>query len=101
MIVAETTAFPRGCDDTLLRDWRMATKSKHPYTIVRGGKLLDIARHKAVPADILIKDDTIVEIGRPRLAAPPGPTGIGAGHRLMHPRLVNAHTHGPRNLGKG
>src|SRR5882724_5591473 len=84
-----------------LRDCRMAKKSKHPFTIVRGGKLLDIAKRKAVPADILIKGDTIAEIGRPGLAAPAGATVIDARNRLMHPGLINAHTHGPGNLSKG
>ena len=79
----------------------MATKPKRPYTIVRGGKLLDIAKRKAAPADILIKGDTIAEIGRPGLAAPAGATVIDARHRLMHPGLINAHTHGPGNLAKG
>ena len=79
----------------------MATKPKRPYTIVRGGKLLDIAKRKAAPADILIKGDTIAAIGRPGLAAPAGATVIDARHRLMHPGLINAHTHGPGNLGKG
>ena len=79
----------------------MATKSKRPYTIVRGGKLLDIAKRKAAPADILIKGDTIAAIGRPGLAAPAGATVIDARHRLMHPGLINAHTHGPGNLSKG
>jgi 5-methylthioadenosine/S-adenosylhomocysteine deaminase len=79
----------------------MASKSKRPFTIVRGGKLLDVAKRKAVPADILIKGDTIAEIGRPGLAAPAGATVIDARHRLMHPGLINAHTHGPGNLGKG
>src|SRR5260370_9110563 len=86
---------------TLLRLCSMATKSKRPYTIVRGGKLLDIAKRKAVAVDILIKGDTIAEIGRPGLAAPAGATVIDAKHRLMHPGLINAHTHGPGNLGKG
>src|SRR5258705_9264092 len=84
-----------------LRDCRMATKSKPPFTIVRGGKLLDIARRKAVAVDILIKGDTIAEIGRPGLAAPAGATVIDAKHRLMHPGLINAHTHSPGNLAKG
>src|SRR5580704_6655523 len=84
-----------------LRDCRMATKPKHPFTIVRGGKLLDIAKRKAAPADILIKGDTIAEIGRPGLAAPSGATVVDARNRLMHPGLINAHTHGPGNLGKG
>ena len=56
----------------------MASKPKHPYTIVRGGKLLDIAKRKAAPADILIKGDTIAEIGRPGLAAPAGAAVIDA-----------------------
>ena len=79
----------------------MASKPKHPYTIVRGGKLLDIAKRKAAPADILIKGDTIAEIGRPGLAAPAGATVVDAKNRLMHPGLINAHTHSPGNLGKG
>jgi 5-methylthioadenosine/S-adenosylhomocysteine deaminase len=84
-----------------LRDCRMARKPKTPFTIVRGGKLLDIAKRKAAPADILIKGDTIAEIGRPGLAAPAGAAVIDARNRLMHPGLINAHTHGPGNLGKG
>ena len=79
----------------------MAIKPKRPFTIVRGGKLLDIAKRKAVPVDILIKGDTIAEIGRPGLAAPAGATVIDAKHRLMHPGLINAHTHSPGNLAKG
>src|SRR4051812_44526090 len=72
-----------------------------PFTVVRGGKLLDIAKRKAVPLDILIKGDTIAELGRPGLKAPDGAVTIDAAHRLMHPGLVNAHTHGPGNLVKG
>lgn len=79
----------------------MASKPKHPYTIVRGGKLLDIAKRKAAPADILIKGDTIAEIGRPGLAAPAGAAVVDATNKLMHPGLINAHTHSPGNLGKG
>ena len=56
----------------------MASKPKHPFTIVRGGKLLDIAKRKALPADILIDGDTIAEIGRPGLAAPADATVIDA-----------------------
>ena len=75
--------------------------AKRPFTIVRGGKLLDIAKRKAVPVDILIKGDTIAEIGRPGLAAPAGAVEVDARHRLMHPGLINAHTHSPGNLAKG
>ena len=79
----------------------MASKPKHPYTIVRGGRLLDIAKRKAPPADILIKGDTIAELGRPGRAAPAGAKVVDARNRLMHPGLINAHTHSPGNLGKG
>ncbi|WP_421999746.1 amidohydrolase family protein [Reyranella sp.] len=79
----------------------MASKIKHPYSIVRGGKLLDADKRVARPADILIKGDTIAEIGRPGLAAPEGATVVDARHRLLHPGLINAHTHSPGNLGKG
>ena len=75
--------------------------AKPPFTIIRGGKLLDIAKRKAAPADILIKGDIVAEIGRPGLAAPAGAAVIDAKNRLMHPGLINAHTHGPGNLGKG
>jgi 5-methylthioadenosine/S-adenosylhomocysteine deaminase len=76
--------------------------AKRPsFTVVRGGKLLDAAKRKAVPVDILIKGDTIATIGRPGMAAPAGATVIDARHRLMHPGLINAHTHGPGNLSKG
>jgi len=76
--------------------------AKRPsFTVVRGGKLLDIAKRKAVPVDILIKGDTIATIGRPGMPAPAGATVIDARHRLMHPGLINAHTHSPGNLSKG
>src|SRR5215468_5742825 len=72
-----------------------------PYTVVRGGKLLDISRRQALPVDILIKGDTIAAIGPRGLSAPAGATVVDARNRLMHPGLINAHTHGPGNLAKG
>src|SRR5438874_6740130 len=71
------------------------------YTIIRGGRVLDIDRGTAEPADILIEDDTIREIGPPGLAAPEGAATISAERRLIHPGLVNAHTHAHGNLAKG
>src|SRR5438128_2503394 len=71
------------------------------HTIVRGGLVLDIAKGTAEPADILIEDDTIREIGPPGCAAPDDATEISAARRLLHPGLVNAHTHGHGNLAKG
>jgi len=71
------------------------------YTILRGGRLLDIAAGTAEPADILIEGDTIREIGPPGCPAPEGATEISAARRLLHPGLVNAHTHGIGNFAKG
>src|SRR5436190_8889930 len=71
------------------------------HTIVRGGLVLDIAAGSAEPADILIEDDTIRQIGPPGCAAPDDATEISAARRLLHPGLVNAHTHGHGNLAKG
>ena len=71
------------------------------YTILRGGKVLDIAAGTAEPADILIEDDTIREIGPPGSPAPENAREISAARRLIHPGLVNAHTHSHGNLAKG
>src|ERR1700680_5284527 len=71
------------------------------HTIVRGGLVLDIAKGTAEPADILIEDDTIRKIGPPGCPAPDGAAEIAAARRLIHPGLVNAHTHAHGNLAKG
>lgn len=71
------------------------------HTIVRGGILLDIAAGATEARDILIEDDVTREVGPPGLAAPEGARTIDAGRRLLHPGLVNAHTHAHGNLAKG
>ena len=71
------------------------------YTIIRGGLVLDIRAGTADAADILIEDDTIRELGPPGCAAPKEAREIAASRRLIHPGLVNAHTHSHGNLGKG
>jgi cytosine/adenosine deaminase-related metal-dependent hydrolase len=71
------------------------------YTVVRGGRVLDIRAGTAEPADILIEDDRIRELGPPDCAAPPGAAEISAARRLIHPGLINAHTHSHGNLAKG
>ena len=40
------------------------------FQVVRGGRLLDIAGHKADFSDILIEGDVIREIGAPGMAVP-------------------------------
>ncbi|MGY6633048.1 MAG: amidohydrolase family protein [Alkalilacustris sp.] len=73
---------------------------KNPQ-IIRGGRLIDIAAGTADPADILIDDDTIAAIGAPGMDAPEGAAVINASRRLLHPGLINAHTHGHGVLSKG
>ena len=63
------------------------------HTLIRGGRLVD------GPADILIREDTITEVGKPQ--APLGVKEIDARGKLLHPGLVNAHMHGHGNLAKG
>src|SRR5436190_18310395 len=69
--------------------------------IVRNGRVLDIKGHRAPAADILIAGDTIAEIGPPGLAGPADAVLVDATDRLIHPGLINAHTHGHGNLSKG
>ena len=71
------------------------------WTILRGGRVLDVAADTAEFADILIEGDTIREIGPPGLPAPAEAVEVAAQRRLLHPGLVNAHTHGHGNLAKG
>lgn len=70
------------------------------WQIIRGGRLLDARRESADPVDILIKDDEIAEVGPPGLAAPADARAIDATGFLLHPGLVNAHTHSHSNLSK-
>jgi len=71
------------------------------HTILRGGLVLDVGAGTAEPADILIEGDMIRELGPPGCPAPEGAAEISAARRLLHPGLVNAHTHGHGNLAKG
>src|SRR6267378_2077642 len=69
--------------------------------IIRGGLLLDAAARTASPCDILVIDGVIEAVGAPGLEAPPEAATFDAGGTLMHPGLVNAHTHGLGNFLKG
>src|SRR5258708_1498836 len=69
-------------------------------TIIRGGRLAG-ARAPADFADILIVGDSVAEVGPPDLAAPADAVVVDAANQLMHPGLINAHTHGHGNLAKG
>src|SRR5262249_49340797 len=79
----------------------LMTAKPGTVTIIRGGRLLDARAHRADPGDILVSGDTISEIGPPALAAPAGAAPIDAPGMLLHPGLINAHTHAHGNLAKG
>jgi guanine deaminase len=67
--------------------------------IIRGGLVLDADRFLGA-ADVLVKDGVVVTIGEPGMDAPDGARAIDALRRLLHPGLVNAHTHGHGNLSR-
>lgn len=69
--------------------------------IIRNGRVLDPRSGLAPAADILVRDGRIAAIGAPGMAAPEGAELLDARDRLIHPGLVNAHTHAHGNLGKG
>ena len=73
----------------------------NPKTIIRGGRLVDAPAHAAAHADILVDRGNIIEIGRPGLDAPEDAKVVDASDMLLHPGLVNAHTHSHGNLAKG
>ena len=70
-------------------------------TIIRGGRVLDVRAHRADAADVLITGDTITEIGAPGMPAPADATVLDARGTLLHPGLINSHTHAHGNLAKG
>lgn len=70
-------------------------------TIIRGGRVLDAAAHRAEPADVLVDGALIREIGHPGMAAPEGALALDARDRLMIPGLINAHTHAHGALVRG
>ena len=70
-------------------------------TVIRGARLLDAPSHEAKPADILIEEGRIREVGVPGLEAPDDAEVIDATGMLLMPGLVNAHSHSHGSLAKG
>ena len=69
-------------------------------TLIRGARLADPAKRRAEPTDVLIEDGAIRAVGA-GLAAPEGARVIEASGCLIHPGLINAHTHGHGGLARG
>jgi 5-methylthioadenosine/S-adenosylhomocysteine deaminase len=68
-------------------------------TVVRGGMVLDGARFLG-RADLFVRNGRIAEVAGPNAPAPDDAEIIDASRNLVHPGLVNAHTHGHGNLSK-
>ena len=54
-----------------------------PVKVIRGGRVLDIAKHQANPADVLIRGINIADIMVPGAAAPEQAERIDASERLL------------------
>lgn len=70
------------------------------FLLVRGALLADPSRRRGEPTDVLIQDGVIHSMGA-GLTAPEGTPVFDATGLLMHPGLINAHTHGHTGLAKG
>ena len=67
------------------------------FTIIRNGRLVDLSRREAAPADILIEGDKILTIGRAGRDVPPNACIIDASDRAMMPGLApRSHRRFPR-----
>ena len=69
--------------------------------IIRGALVTGPGRRRAEPADILVIDGLIREVGPPGLAAPAEAALLGAAGLLIHPGLINAHMHGAQGFSRG
>lgn len=67
--------------------------------VIRGGLVLDATGFLG-PADLLVQGGAIAAIGAPGMQAPDEAELVDASRRLVHPGLVNAHTHGHGNLAR-
>lgn len=69
--------------------------------VIRGGRVLHAHTASAPLADVLVQGSRIIEVGAPGMHAPAHARLIDASGMLLHPGLINAHTHGHGNLAKG
>jgi len=76
----------------------MTAQARHQ--VIRNARVLRPGALQAEPLDILIEGDTIRELGPHGMAVPEGADVIDGARRLVHPGLVNAHTHGHGALAK-
>lgn len=69
--------------------------------VFRGARLLDAENWNGETADILIDTGRIADIKTGHLDVPEGTEEVDASELLIHPGLINGHTHGHGTLAKG
>ncbi|UHD46428.1 amidohydrolase family protein [Aureimonas altamirensis] len=69
-------------------------------TVLRGACVVVDYRKRADPADILIVDGWIRDIGAPGMRVPDGTDVVDVTDMLAHPGLINAHTHASQFYGR-
>ncbi|WP_108661115.1 amidohydrolase family protein [Acuticoccus kandeliae] len=72
-----------------------------PPQIIRHGLVLRPEEDSVDRKDILVIDGRIAEVGQPGMAAPPDAILVDASDQLIHPGLVNGHTHGHGHYSRG
>jgi guanine deaminase len=69
--------------------------------VFRGARLLDADKWNGEIADILIVDGRIAEISSENIEVSEGTDEVNASELMIHPGLINGHTHGHGALAKG
>lgn len=69
--------------------------------VIRGGVVAETATTLAVPRDILLRDGLVAAMGQPGMAVPEGTPLFDAAGLLLHPGLINGHTHSHGFLARG
>ena len=69
-------------------------------TLIRNARIADASLRRAAPGDVLIEDGTIRAVGTD-LTVPSHARIIDASGMLIHPGLINGHTHGHGGLARG
>ena len=60
--------------------------------LIQGGNVLDVVTLTLAPADVLVEDGQITQIG-PKLTAPAGATTVQAQGKTVMPGMIDCHTH--------
>ena len=60
--------------------------------LIQGGNVLDMVTLTLTPADVLVQDGQITQIG-PKLTAPAGATTVKAQGKTVMPGMIDCHTH--------